>query len=107
MAGLALLCYDGSEPAKSAIAKAGELLAQTPALVVTARQPATVALASYSWGPAVLPEGDKLDRRAAESAGRTAGEGSELARAVGFDSEPAAVESVGPLWQAIVDAAAE
>ena len=63
MSGLALLCYDGSETAKFAIAKAGELLAPAPALVATAWQPAAVALASYSWGPAVLPEGDEPDRK--------------------------------------------
>ena len=69
MAGMALLCYDGSEPAKFAIAKAGELLAPAPALVATAWQPAAVALASYAWGPATLPEGDDLDRKASDSAG--------------------------------------
>jgi nucleotide-binding universal stress UspA family protein len=105
--GLTLLCYDGSDAAKTAIASAGTLLAPAPALVATAWQPAAVALASYTWGPAVLPEGDEIDRKAAESARQTAAEGSDLARKAGFEAEAVAVETVGPLWQGIVDAAAE
>src|SRR5947209_16641127 len=105
--GLTLLCYDGSDAAKTAIAEAARLLAPAPALVATAWQPAAVALATYSWGPGVLPEGDEIDRTAADGARQSATEGADLARKAGFEAEPVALESAGPLWQAIVEAAAD
>jgi nucleotide-binding universal stress UspA family protein len=105
---VALICYDGSDAARRAIAKAGELLAPSRAVVATAWQPVSIALSSHSLGaPAVFPHDRDLDREVEESALRTARAGSELAREAGFDAEAVDVEADGPIWQAICEAAAK
>lgn len=102
----ALLCYDGSDPARHAIAAAGALLAPRPVLVATAWQPLSIAVASYAWG-APIPDASDIDREAESAAQKTAQEGCEHAAAAGFDPRPVALEADGPLWQAIVAAAAD
>lgn len=103
---LALLCYDGSDPARHAIAVAGAVLAPRRALVVTAWQPLSIAVAAYAWS-APIPEPGDVDRRSEAAAEETAREGCQRAIEAGFDPQPLALEAGGTLWQAIVAAAAD
>ena len=101
-----LLCWDGSEPAEHAIARAGELLAATAATVLgcweswTAEAP---ALAGAS--KAVMGMASELDEVAGERSAEEVGRGVELARAAGFTAKPLSARTSGPLWRTILDTA--
>jgi nucleotide-binding universal stress UspA family protein len=88
----ALLCFDGSDDAAAAIAKAGELLGPRAAVVLSVWEPVRVW---EPWDPATIvsaPLGRllanelDLDRIAADVARDKAEHGTELARAAGFDA---------------------
>jgi nucleotide-binding universal stress UspA family protein len=97
-----LLCYDGSEDAKRAIAHAAELFVTDRALVLSAWQPAAMAYA-YEWpGVTYVPGMEALDTANEVLARRLAAEGAALAEAAGLAAEPVAVRSDGPLWRTIV-----
>ncbi len=101
-----ILCYDGSEDAKHAIQRAGDLLAHRSALVLTAWLP-TAVLGSYAGLGFVAPPVDfaELDRAVAGEGGRLAEEGARIARDAGLDAEPIAVKASGPVWHTIVETA--
>jgi nucleotide-binding universal stress UspA family protein len=100
-----LLCYDGSEDARNAIQRAGELFADRRALVVTVWQ-ATVAPGSLGFSEADgMVDFVRLDRAAAEDGGRVADEGVRIAQEAGLRAEPIAVEAAGPVWRTIVEIA--
>lgn len=101
-----ILCYDGSEDAKHAIQRAGDLLAPRRALVLAVWLP-TAVLGSYAGLGFIPIEVDfvELDRAAAEEGGRTAEEGARIARDAGLDAEPIAVKADGPVWHAIAETA--
>jgi nucleotide-binding universal stress UspA family protein len=106
----ALLCYDGSDDARAAIATCGPLLGGGAAIVVTVWEPAHADyLGSHlpELGPAVREAVAELDDYATAAAGRRAEEGCELARTAGFEPEPLVLEADGPVWSVIVDAARE
>ena len=102
-----LIAYDGSEDARSAITRAGELLSPGPALVVTI-WPAAERLVSTSAGAAtyapIFGEIDELERTNARAA---AEQGAALARDVGFDAGPLVARSDRSVWRAILDLGAE
>jgi nucleotide-binding universal stress UspA family protein len=84
-----LICYDGSDDAKAAIARAGELFERQPAAVLTVWQPFVQVLLHMSSGLALTP--DMLDTEEIDAANRTnaeqsAQEGAELARQAGFEA---------------------
>ena len=106
-----LLCFDGSDDAAAAIAKAGELLGPRPAVVLTVWEPVRVWEA---WDPVSIvsaPLGRlianelKLDQIGADLAGEKAEQGAELARAAGFDAT--ARVTGGKAWKAICQVADE
>ena len=98
-----LLCYDGSEDAKHAVAQAATVLGPREALVLTVWQDAR-AIPGYAWAAPMAGVEDLL--RAAENAARElAGQGVDLARAAGFSATPVVVEASGPVWNAIVETA--
>jgi nucleotide-binding universal stress UspA family protein len=101
-----LLCYDGSEDAKHAIAHAGRLLGGRDTLVVTVWQPAP-ALGSLAFAGATDSMFDfvEVNRAAAELGGRVAGDGVRIAQQAGLHAEPVAVEATGPVWKTIIDIA--
>jgi nucleotide-binding universal stress UspA family protein len=103
----ALLCYDGSPPARGAIEAAGELLGGGPALVLTVWEPYKPPLHAPVGGAIALATGfaKEFDEAAVDIARRTADEGAEIARAAGFDAKPLIVR--GKPRDAIVDAAQE
>ena len=101
-----LICYDGSEDAKHAIERAGNLLARPHALVLTVWQP-IVGVASLGWsgmGTSMVNFAE-LDRAAAEEGGRIADEGVRIAQEAGLRAEAVMVEATGPVWKTILDIA--
>jgi nucleotide-binding universal stress UspA family protein len=101
-----LICYDGSEDAKHAIERAGGLLAERPALVVTVWQP-TASLDSVVWSGMMVGADHfvELDRAAAEAGGRVADEGVRIAQKAGIEAEPLAIKASGPVWKTIIEIA--
>jgi nucleotide-binding universal stress UspA family protein len=101
-----ILCYDGSQDARTAIQRASELFIGRRALVVTVWQPPTVpgslGFAGETAGMLNLVE---FNRAAAEAAGRLADEGVRIAQEAGLPAEPVPVEAAGPVWKAIVEVA--
>ena len=107
----ALLCYDGSDDAAAAIAKAAEFLAPRPAVVLTVWEPVRVwepwdpvTVVSAPLGRLVAREMD-LDQIVADVARDKAEHGAELARAGGFDA--IARVTRGKAWEAICHVADE
>jgi nucleotide-binding universal stress UspA family protein len=102
-----LIAYDGSEDAKSAITRAGELLTPGPALVVTMWH-ASERLVSTSAGAAtyapIFGEIDELERTTARA---SAEQGAALAREAGFDASSLVARSDRNVWRAILDLSAE
>lgn len=106
-----LLCFDGSENAAAAIAKAGELLGQHEAVVLTACEPlaewepydpATILTAPVSrLGAHALG----LDEIVRELARERADQGVALAQAAGFQATARVGEGKG--WRVICDVAEE
>jgi nucleotide-binding universal stress UspA family protein len=95
-----LLCYDGSDDAKHAIAEAAELLKSRPALVLSVVQD-TSAVPPFAW----LAPGDGLQELLAEAqkaGARIAAEGAEVAKSAGFTATPLVAETSEPVWSAVV-----
>jgi nucleotide-binding universal stress UspA family protein len=98
-----LIGYDGSEPARAAIAFAGSLFGAADAVVAHVHPPPpTVAagrLARVALPDTMIAEGIAGLRRQAESEGHeTTDEGVELARAAGLRAEPALRFALSP-WR--------
>jgi nucleotide-binding universal stress UspA family protein len=101
-----LICYDGSEDAKQAIKRAGDLLRDRHALVLTVWQPiATVASLAWAGAATGMVNSVELDRAAAEEGDRIANEGVRIAQAAGLRAEPVVVEATGSVWKTIRDIA--
>ena len=103
--GPVLIGYDGSEHARAAIARAGQLLRPGPAVVVTvwstleaAAPGALLALPSSVVSDAV----SDIDAATLEAAEATAAEGAALARDAGLDARAEAVRSSGAAFAALV-----
>jgi nucleotide-binding universal stress UspA family protein len=91
-----VFAFDGSDEAKAAIARAGQLLSGRKAIVLTVWEPPTI----WAAGEAETQiEGDM-----ARAATRIADEGADLAREAGFEASAQAERGV-PAWQAITEAA--
>jgi nucleotide-binding universal stress UspA family protein len=105
-AGPLLLCYDGSESAKRAIAVAGELLDPQPALVLhfwqswVAEVPALAGLSGTVEGMAA-----ELDEVADGQSSELMDDGVGLAEQAGFEATGLSERSTGPGWTAVRDAA--
>ncbi|MGH2877071.1 MAG: universal stress protein [Solirubrobacteraceae bacterium] len=106
-----LLCYDGSDNAAAAIARAGEVLGPRGAVVLTAWEPVAVWEPS---DPATILSAP-LSRLAADALGldeivrglarERAEQGVGLAREAGFTARPRVTE--GKSWRVICDVADE
>jgi len=87
-----LICYDGSEDAKAAISRAGELIKGEPATVLCVWEPFVEVLTRSSFGVAMFPpEGvdiDAIDASNEKEARRRAEEGAEHAVSAGFAAKP-------------------
>jgi nucleotide-binding universal stress UspA family protein len=102
-----LLCDDGSDAARRAIAAAGELFGGGPALVISVWEPYKPGLLEAVGGTVALASGlaKEFDEIALRVAGECADAGVEAARAAGFDATPLVVR--GRPREVIVDAARE
>jgi hypothetical protein len=105
--GTVLLCFDGSEPARQAIERAGLVLGGRSAIVLTVWESVGSAILRHAPSGATelareareIGEDvvEELDSRTAERALATATEGAALAAAAGFDARPLAPQrSPGP-----------
>jgi len=105
-----LICYDGSDDSKQAVARAGELFPGHSALVLHVWEPLK-EVASLPPVPGlygILEAGMKeMDREGDEVSKRTAAEGAEQARAAGLDAEPLSVSATGRAWRNILKIARE
>ena len=108
--GPVLICYDGSEHARAAIARAGQLLRPGPAVVATvwstleaAAPSALLALPSKVVAEAV----SDIDAATLEAAEAMAAEGAALASAAGFDVMPKPVRGSSAVFAALVEYADE
>jgi nucleotide-binding universal stress UspA family protein len=99
-----LLGYDGSSPARAAIAAAAALWPDADATVVTVPPPAP----DVAWSPVpadpVLDELQRIGDEHEERARATATEGAELARAAGLVAQPLVHAGSSP-WRALQEAA--
>ncbi|RRO89177.1 universal stress protein UspA [Corynebacterium bovis] len=109
----ALIAFDGSDEARTAIREAARFLSSSTAYILTAwepihRQAARAAgmsgMMQHDWASTAAEEDDDPAYREAVAICR---EGVELARSHGFTTEPYLVESATAVWSAIVDAAEE
>ena len=99
-----LICYDGSEHARTAIRVAAELLGPTPAIVLDVAPlltPAERYAVAASAGSAV-----EFEHAHAEEAVERATEGAEIARAAGL-SATARGSVAASTWEGILDIAEE
>jgi nucleotide-binding universal stress UspA family protein len=105
-----LVCYDGSDDSKQAVARAAELFPGRPAVVLHVWEPlkevAAVPPVPGLYG--MLEAGlDEMDRAGTEISARTAAEGAEQARVAGLDAEPLSVSASGRAWRNILKIARE
>jgi nucleotide-binding universal stress UspA family protein len=102
---VALIAYDGSEGAATAIRHAGSILAPRRAVVVHVWESLAGALLHTDVGGLTgtmreaAAELDEEDRRDAEG---LASEGAELARDAGFDAEPRALQGRPKAWPGLL-----
>ena len=102
-----LLCYDGSDPARHAIAEAGAI-AGGQALVLSAWESLDSAVAPVpGLAGAVIGGVEKLNEESASVAAALAEQGVAAAIAAGFDAEPLPVRADRRIWRAILAAADE
>ncbi len=103
-----VLCYDGSEDARHAIAEAGALLGPGKAVVLHLWKPPS---ALFTHGKLVEPPHPlaeavaEFDAEAGKEAARVAEEGAKLAREAGFEPEPLCEKVGRSLWPVIVQLA--
>jgi nucleotide-binding universal stress UspA family protein len=100
-----LVCYDGSEGARAALAAAALTFAGREAVVTCYWQPLG---SSKRFGidlREIVQDADDINRREAKLARTLAEEGVTLARAAGLDAEAQAVEIDGPIDEAILSQA--
>lgn len=103
-----LICYDGSDDSKQAVARAAELFPRHPAIVLHVWEPlkdvASVPPVPGLYG--TLAAGlEEMDRIGDELSKRTAGEGADQAQAAGLDAEPLSVSAPGRAWRNILKVA--
>jgi nucleotide-binding universal stress UspA family protein len=99
---LALLCFDGSDDAASAIASAGRLIGPGRAVVLIAWNPATALSAPLAR---LIAKSTGFDELAEAIAHDKAERGTAIARTAGFDAGPRV--SQGAAWETICQVADE
>jgi nucleotide-binding universal stress UspA family protein len=103
-----LLCYDGSEDSRRALASVGDLLASSDAVVLTVWQPLAARLAETGgFGVFMLDDEDQVDTQEEAAARETAEDGAKRASERGFTATARVEEATEGVWRAIVDVADE
>jgi len=110
-AGAVLLCYDGSDTSKHAIAVAHDVLGPRPALVLHLWEPPGAAgwMTADAFGgvPAWGVEMTQVDAVIRERSGRLLADGVRIAKEAGFDAQGRLEANPGAEWRAILDIADE
>jgi nucleotide-binding universal stress UspA family protein len=107
---MVMLCYDGSDTAKRAIADAHAFLGDVAATVVYVWEPPVGLFVPdpfsgmEAWNPAQVAEIEAVVR---ERAGRMLAEGVTLAGEAGFEASGRLEESTGSPWRTLLDVADE
>ena len=101
-----VLCFDGSQDARFALQTAAGLFPDRRAVVLTVWQPLSSLQSGMLGEPLAMMNPIEVDREAAAEGERIADEGARLARAAGLDAAAFPVKASGPIWQMIVQAAA-
>ncbi len=109
-----IIAYDGSEPARHAVAQAAELLGPRAVLVVTVWEAGLAYAAAQlppdpmMMTPIVDPElGAEVDRELHRHAVALAQDGAKLATSLGLEAEPLALSDEGDIAATIVHAASD
>ena len=103
--GIALIAYDGSDDAASAIRHAGHLLAPRPAVVAHVWDSLSALLLHTDvrgLTGSMREAANELDEEDRSDAERVAAEGAELAREAGFDAEPHALQGKPKAWPTLL-----
>ena len=102
-AGPLLVCYDGSDGAKAALAAAAQAFAGRAAVVACYWQPFASSSRRFALDIRELVQHpDDINEREAALARTLADEGAVLARDAGLAAQPRAVEIDGPIDEAIL-----
>lgn len=87
---MVLICYDGSEDARTAVEQAARLFPDQPATVLTVWEPfvhvASRSTIGFGLVPSV-PDPAEIDAASKKAAEETASQGAELARTRGIDAQ--------------------
>jgi len=105
-----LLCFDGSDASKHAIAVAGEIAGARPAVVLHLWEPpgaSWMTADAFGGMPAWGSEMTEVDSIVRERAGRLVTEGVSLAKEQGFEAQGRLEPSPGANWRAILEIADE
>ena len=104
---MVLICYDGSEDAKAAIAQGSRLFNSDPALVLTIWEPfgELIARTSAGFGAVGVTDYEPIDQASLESARETAEQGAELAREAGLNASAATRARDGTIARTILEEA--
>lgn len=100
-----LVCYDGSEDAKAALARSAEVLADRQATVLTTWEPFIQVLARTPVGFGISPgllDTEEIDQAMRTSAEERAEEGAQLARKAGLEAHARAVAQQTTTAEAIL-----
>src|SRR5687767_11853071 len=105
-----LVCYDGSDDAKQAVASAAQLFPGHAAVVLHVWEPLKeVASVPPVPGLRKMLEGglDEMDKAGGEISARLAAEGAAQASSAGLDVEPLSISASGRAWRNILKVARE
>jgi nucleotide-binding universal stress UspA family protein len=97
-----LICYDGSDDAKAAIAQAQTLFAGKSAVVLNVWEPFVDILVYTPGVMAGVADVEKIDEASRANAAQVAAEGAALARDGGLDATPQAVTRKKSVAQTIL-----
>lgn len=105
-----LICFDGSDDARSAVEHAATLLPGQPATVLTVWESFLEVLTRSSFGVSPIASGvdmETIDGETRQRAESLAQEGAELASQAGFDARPRTCQQESSVANAILDEAEE
>ena len=105
-----LICFDGSDDARSAIEHTAAFLPGQPATVLTVWEPFLEVLTRSSFGVSPIASGvdvETIDDETRKRAEGLAEEGAELASHAGFDAKPRTCQQASSVANAILDEAEE
>jgi nucleotide-binding universal stress UspA family protein len=103
-----LICYDGSDDSRRALASVSDLLASRDVVLLTVWQPLVARLAETGgFGVFALDDEDQVDTEEEAAARKLAEEGAKRASEHGFTATARVEEATEGVWRAIVDVADE